>query len=127
MMQNTFSALMVQIGMPMKTVRNTNENLTVQQQEELTANKYVLRCFVVLAVLLSSAFIFNLLGIYIIDQRLMLATYLPALAVLILVLIISRFVPLYDRKTKYIILTGIILDCTIISVFVTYHAVLLSL
>ena len=113
--------------MPMKTVRNTNENLTVQQQEELTANKYVLHCFIVLAVLLSIAFVFNMLGIYIIDTKLMLACYLPALAVLILVLIISRYIPLYDRWAKYIILTGIILTCTIISIFVTYHAVLLSL
>ncbi len=111
----------------MKTGRNTKENLTVQQQEELTANKYVLHCFIVLAVLLSSAFVFNMLDIYIIDKKLMLATYLPAIAVLILVLIISRFIPLYDRRTKYIILTGVILDCTIISIFVTYHAVLLSL
>ncbi len=111
----------------MKTVRNTNENLTVQQQEELTANKYVLRCFIVLAALLSGAFVLNMLNIFIIDKKLMLCCYIPAVTIFIVVLITSQYIPLYDKKSKYFILTGIILTFTIISVFVTYHAVLLSL
>lgn len=111
----------------MKTVKNTKENLTVQQQEESTANKYVMHCFVVLAILLSIAFVLNLLGIYIIDQKLMLATYIPGVAILLLVLLISHYIPLYDRRTKYIILTGIILECTLLGIFLTYHTILLSL
>ncbi len=111
----------------MKTVKYTYENLTVQQQDELTANKYVLRCFTVLAVLLSSAFVLNMLNIFIIEKKLMLCCYIPALAVFIVVHIISKYIPLYDKKSKYFILTGIILNFTIISIFVTYHAVLLSL
>ena len=111
----------------MKTVKNTNENLTVQQQEELTANKYVLRCFIVLAALLSGAFVLNMLNIFIIEKKLMLCCYIPAVTIFLIVLIISKYIPLYDKRSKYFILTGIILTFTIISVFVTYHAVLLSL
>lgn len=113
--------------MPMKTVRNTNENLTVQQQEELTANKYVMHCFMVLAFLFTLAFVFNLLDIFIIDKKLMLTGYLLSMAVYFVMLIISHHIPLYDRRSKYFILTGIILDFTLISIFLTYHTILLSL
>lgn len=127
MTQNTFSALVGQIGMPMKTIKYTTENLTVQQQEELTANKYVMHCFMVMMLLYSLGFVLNLLDIFIIDKKLMLAGYLPSMAVYFLVLIISLYIPLYDRRTKYFILSGIILNFTLIGISLTYHTVLLSL
>ena len=111
----------------MKTVRYTKENLTVAQQEELTANKYVLHCFNVLAFLFTLTFIFNLLDIFIIDKKLMLSGYLLSMTVYFLVFFISRHIPLYDRRAKYFILSSIIVDFTLISIFLTYHTVLLSI
>ena len=118
---------MEQIGIPMKTAENTNEILTVQQQEELTANKYVLHCFDVLAFLFSIAFVLNLLDIFIIDKKLMLSGYVLSMTVYFLVFFISRHIPLYDRRAKYFILSSIIMDFTLISIFLTYHTVLLSI
>ena len=111
----------------MKTVRYTKENLTVAQQEELTANKYVLHCFNVLAFLFTLTFIFNLLDIFIIDKKLLLSGYLLSMTVYFLVFFISRHIPLYDRRAKYFILSSIIMDFTLISIFLTYHTVLLSI
>lgn len=126
-MQNTFSALYAADWILMKIRKYNPDELTVQQQEELTANRYVLRCFLTLLIIITFAFILNTLDIFIIDKKLMLSAYLPAATIYLIVLITSLYIPLYSRRTKYFILTGIILTFTIVSIFVTYHAILLSL
>ncbi len=105
---------------------NLNE-LSLQEKEELTANKYVLRCFTVLAVLLTISFVFNIFDIFIIDKKLMLFAYIPTSIIYLIVMITSMCIPLYSRRSKYFILTGIILNFTIIGIFLTYHTVLLFL
>ena len=105
---------------------NLNE-LSLQEQEELTANKYVLRCFTVLAILLTISFVFNIFDIFIIDKKLMFSAYIPSLIIYLTVIIASLYIPLYSRRSKYFILTGIILNFTIIGIFLTYHSVLLFL
>ncbi|MBR3825935.1 MAG: response regulator [Lachnospiraceae bacterium] len=105
---------------------NLNE-LSLQEQEELTANKYVLNCFTVLAILLTISFVFNIFDIFIIDKKLMFSAYIPSLIIYLTVIIASLYIPLYSRRSKYFILTGIILNFTIIGIFLTYHSVLLFL
>lgn len=112
----------------MKTVKNTKENfLSQQENEELTANKYVMHCFFVMMLLYSFTFLLNLLDVFIVDHKLMLSGYLPSMAIYFVVLIIVRFISLSDRRTKYFILFSIILVFSLISISITYHAVLLSL
>lgn len=111
----------------MKTVMNTKENLSVQHEEELTANKYVMHCFMVMMLLYSLGFFLNLFDVFIVEKKLMLAGYVPSMATYFLVLIITKFIPLSDRRSKYFILFSIILVFTLIGISLTYHTVLISL
>lgn len=113
--------------MSMKTVRTTKEELSLHQEEELTANKYVMHCFMIIMLLYTLAFILNLLNVFIVDKTLMLSGYLPSLATYLVVLVITKFIPLSDRRSKYFILFSIILMFTLIGISLTYHTVLISL
>lgn len=111
----------------MKTVINTRESLSVQHEEELTANKYVMHCFMVMMLLYSLGFFLNLFDVFIVDKKLMLAGYLPSMVTYFFVLIITKYIPLSDRRSKYFILFSIILVFTLMGISLTYHTVLISL
>ncbi|MBR4084073.1 MAG: response regulator [Lachnospiraceae bacterium] len=111
----------------MKTVIKSKEALSLQHEEELTANKYVMHCFMVMMLLYSLGFFLNLFDVFIVDSKLMLAGYLPSMATYFFVLIITKFIPLSDRRSKYFILFSIILVFTLIGISLTYHTVLISL
>ena len=71
-------------------------------------------------------FVLNLLGIFIIEMKLMLMSYIPALVIYFIVRFMSGTYSAGNRKTKYFILTAITLLFTITGVFLTYHVVLVS-
>ena len=97
------------------------------RDQEYIANNYVMKCFSVTMVVYTVAFILNLLGIFVIDQKLMLQAYFPSLFIYAVVYIVTRFVSLSSHWVKYFILFSIILFITITGVFITYHVVLVSL
>lgn len=111
----------------MQTVEHTKDKLSVQQQEELTANKYVMHCFMVMMLLYSLGFFLNLFDVFIVDKKVMLSGYLPSMATYFVALFITKFIPLSDRRSKYFILFSIILVFTLIGISLTYHTVLISL
>jgi len=96
------------------------------RNQEWIANSYVLRCFTVTMIVYTVAFILNLLGIFIIEMKLMLMSYIPALIIYFVVQFMSRKYSVSNRKTKYFILTAVTLLFTITGVFLTYHVVLVS-
>ncbi|MBP3610381.1 MAG: response regulator [Lachnospiraceae bacterium] len=97
------------------------------ENREYIANTYVMRCFNVMMVVYLITFMLNLAGIFTIEQRLMLSAFIPSLIIYIIMQVITRRICLSDRKTKYFILTSIIVVSTISGVFLTYHVILISL
>lgn len=97
------------------------------KDQEYIANVYVMKCFTVAMVVFAVAFLMNILGIFVITQNLMWRAFIPSVIIYFVVLLTSGRVPLSNRKMKYFILFSIISVFTIISVFITYHVVLVSL
>ncbi len=97
------------------------------EDKEYIANKYVIKSFFVTILIYTFVFMLNLLGIFIVDQKIMLFGYVPSVIFFGIMVLITRIVSLSDEKTKYLILFGVIFVFTIIGVSLTYHAVLLSL
>ncbi|MBQ7925808.1 MAG: response regulator [Lachnospiraceae bacterium] len=97
------------------------------EDKEYIANNYVMNCFSVTMLVYAVAFILNILGIFVIDQSLMLQAFFPSLFIYVVVFVITRFVSLSATWVKYFILSSIVLVFTITGVFITYHVVLVSL
>ncbi len=95
--------------------------------QEYIANNYVMRCFTVTMLVYTTAFILNLFGIFVIRQDLMLKAYLPSVAIYLAAWIVSRLMSHTNKIKKYIILSGSIYVFTIAGVFITYHAILVTL
>lgn len=111
----------------MKEKKPNNRILSTDiKNQEWIANSYVLRCFTVTMIVYTVTFVLNLLGIFIIEMKLMLMSYIPALVIYFIVRFMSGTYSAGNRKTKYFILTAITLLFTITGVFLTYHVVLVS-
>lgn len=94
--------------------------------KEHTANKYVLRCFSVSILIYTIAYILNLLGIFIVDQKVMGTGFWASLMVYLIAMIITRFISLSNEKSKYFVLLAVIIVYTIMGMYITYHVVLVS-
>ena len=111
----------------MKKLRKKTSMFAYSGNQEYIANTYVMRCFTVTMLVYLATFLLNLVGIFTIEQELMWKAFLPTVIVYLIVQVVSRFVSLSDRKTKYFILTSIISVFTITGVYLTYHIILISL
>lgn len=105
-------------------VKHKNDIFDYEKYQELTANKYVMRCFLVTMIIFTLAFFLNLIGVFIIEQGLMMKAYIPSCIIYLAVLVIAKLVMPQSPKLKYIILLSNILVFTIMGVFITYHVVL---
>ena len=111
----------------MKEKKPNNRILSTDiKNQEWIANSYVLRCFTVTMIVYTVTFVLNLLGIFIVEMKLMLMSYIPALVIYFIVRFMSGTYSAGNRKTKYFILTAVTLLFTITGVFLTYHVVLVS-
>lgn len=110
-----------------KREKKTKDIAIYIEDQEYIANNYVMKCFSVTMLVYTVAFILNLLGIFVIDQKLMQQAFFPSLLIYIIVFSVTRFVSLSSKWVKYFILFSIILFFTITGVFITYHVVLVSL
>lgn len=112
----------------MKKQQNAEDDILVYLEDrEYIANKYVLKCFSVVIALYFFVVILNVLGIFVVEQSLMWKSFIPSFIIYLIVQIVAKHVSLSNEMMKYFISTGIILVFTLIGVFITYHAVLLSL
>lgn len=68
-----------------------------------------------------------MLGIFIVDKALFIKASLFLFPVFAITLGITRVMSLSNRKTKYVLLFGIVAFSTILNVFLTYHAILTSI
>lgn len=112
----------------MKKLRKKNEGVSLNpENREYIANTYVMRCFTVTMIVYLVTFLLNLAGIFTIEQHLMWQAFVPSVLIYGIVLLVSRKISLSDYKTKYFILSSIIVVFTISGVFLTYHVILISL
>ena len=109
-------------------VRSKQDPLGVYlHDQEAVANRYIMKCFTVTMVVFSLTFILNLIGVFVIEQRLMLYAFFPSLLVYLIVFTVTRLVPLSRRFLKYFILSGLALFLTIIGIFLTYHVIIVPI
>ena len=95
--------------------------------QEYIANNYVMKCFTITMWVYTTAFVLNLLDIFVVQQDLMFKGYVPSMAIYIAVVIVSKCMSPSNKIKKYIILSGSIYVFTIAGVFITYHAILVTL
>lgn len=108
----------------MKKMNGNGDDISVYiEDKEYIANRYVMRCFTVIMLVYTAAFLLNLLGVFIIEQRIMLQGYIPSVVIYLITLAITHKVPLSNDKMKFYILFSIILVFTIGGVAITYHVV----
>ena len=112
----------------MKHTKVKKDEISVYiEDRESVANMYVMRCFFVMLLTFTIAFILNLAGIFVIEQKLMIRAYIPSVVIYGIVYAITRVISLSDRRTKYFILASVVTVLTIMGVYITYHVVLASL
>lgn len=104
-----------------ETKKKISENL---QSQEYTANRYVMKCFGVTMLVFALTFLLNVIGVFVIQQRLMISAFVPSVIIYLLVCAVTKFVSLSEPKIKYFILFAIALMFTVAGVFLTYHVVL---
>jgi len=105
---------------------NPNINEYINDKEYI-ANKYVIKSFVITAYIYTVVLVLNLLGIFTVNQKVMVSGYVLSFVIYVIMLLVLKKLSLDDEKTKYFILFVIVLIFTIIEVSLTYHAVLISL
>lgn len=96
------------------------------EDKEYIANKYAINCFAVSMLLYCFGYLLNLAEIFIIDRRVMNSGFFPTIAVFVIVYLITKKVSLSNTKTKYLIMSGMILSYTLLGASITYHVVLIS-
>ncbi len=97
------------------------------KDQEYIANNYVMKCFTVTMWVYTTAFVLNLLDILVVQQDLMFKGYVPSMVIYIASVIVSKCMSPSNKIKKYIILSGSIYVFTIAGVFITYHAILVTL
>lgn len=97
------------------------------EDQEYIANNYVMKCFTVTIIIYTAALILNFLGIFIIENSLMLKGYIPSLFIYFVVLAVTRYTSMSNQRVKYFILFSIISVYTIAGMFITYHVILVAL
>ena len=95
--------------------------------KEQMANRYVMHCYGVTMVVYTICIVLNLLGVFIVDKRIMITGYIPSVIVFAALFIATKFVSLSNPKLKYFILLGTIFLSTIAGATATYHTVLLPI
>ena len=105
---------------------NPNINEYINDKEYI-ANKYVIKSFAITVYIYTVVLVLNLLGIFTVNQKVMISGYVMSLAIYAIMLLVLKKLTLYNEKTKYFILFIIVFIFTIIEVSLTYHAVLISL
>lgn len=95
--------------------------------KEYIANKYVIKSFAITMYIYTIVLILNLLGIFTVNQNVMISGYVICLVIYISMLLVLKKLTLVNENTKYYILFNIVIIFAIIGVSLTYHAVLISL
>ncbi|MBQ8798313.1 MAG: response regulator [Lachnospiraceae bacterium] len=97
------------------------------EDTEAVANKYVMKCFGIMMLVFTVAFLLNLIGVFVVDQSLMQKAYFPSVVIYFIMFVVTRFVPLSNRKIKFFILLSVVTVLTVMGVYITYHVALATI
>lgn len=104
-----------------------DNKILISSNQEFLANTYVIRCFHVTMGIYLLVFLLNVAEIFIIDHSLMEKAFFSSAAIYLFMHIVLRFCSLSNWRTKYFILSCIILVFTITGVYLTYHVIFLPI
>jgi len=110
-----------------KSEKNKDDIAVYIKDREYIANKYVVKCFTVTMGIFTITFILNLIGIFVVDKAIMGNGYFLSLTMYLLVYGVSKKISLSDKKTKFVLLFGVMVVYTIMGVTLTYHTTLVAL
>ena len=112
----------------MKILQKKNDDIKKYiENQEYIANIYVMRCTTVTMLVYLLTFLLNLVGVFVIDKKLMLQGFVSALVIYGVVVLAYNTLPLTDGRMKYFMITANIFLFTVAGVFITYHVVLTPL
>lgn len=90
---------------------------------EVAANRYSLKCAVMMTVIMALTSVFDLSGIFIVEGRLVYISFALGVLCTIIIALIVHYIG--DRTiSKYLLLFWIVVYVTILGVFLTYHTLL---
>ncbi|MGN0482854.1 MAG: GGDEF domain-containing protein [Lachnospiraceae bacterium] len=94
-----------------------------RQLMEEEANQFSLKCIVFIELLHSVVWILNLLDIFIVDWKLMAQSFFLSLLVVCVAVIVCLTAGIQKAWMKYFLLFTVVLQVTIVGIFLTYHAI----
>ncbi len=95
------------------------------EDQEYTANMYVMRCTSAVMIVYTITAVLNLMGIFVVNQGLMLKGYILSMIIYAIIFVVYRKGLLAQRYIKYFMLTMNAAIFTIAGVFITYHVSLI--
>lgn len=99
----------------------------IYKELEIAANKYTMQCLMIIVLVMSVVWLFNTLGIFIVDTSLTKICFSGGTLIMFVSMLLVRFVGYSKRWIKYYLLLSLICSITLFGIFMSYHAVLLPI
>ncbi len=95
------------------------------EDREYIANKYVMKCFSVSMLIYATSFVLDMLGVFIIDKKIMTKGFIPSAIIYLIVYFLYKKTS--GPKLKYYIITSVMVVYTLMGVTATYHVALVAI
>lgn len=96
----------------------------MEMNAEVTANRYTLKCMHVTLGMLTVVWVLSILNIFTINSQVMTLTYVLALIIFVIGIVVCKVFGIAKSWMKYYLITWVSLTLTVITTLLTYHAVL---
>lgn len=103
------------------------ENAQIYKELETAANQFTLKCITWTAVVMFFVWICNIVGIFIVDPKLMGIASSASICIVIAARIICKIAGLSKPWVKYLLLLASVVSTSVVCIFLTYHALLLCI
>ena len=97
---------------------------TYYEQKDKMQNIFSIRCIIIIFLLYSFTLFLNLIGVFIVDTRIFVTSYVEMSAVLLIYLALLVYIGLEKPVTKYLNITVIAVMVTVAGSALTYHTVI---
>ena len=97
---------------------------TYYEQKDKMQNIFSIRCIIIIFLLYSFTLFLNLIGVFIVDTRIFVTSYVEMIAVLLIYLALLVYIGLEKPVTKYLNITVIAVMVTVAGSALTYHTVI---
>lgn len=107
--------------------KNGKDNMYINSYEnskEVIANRYALKCLTCSMIIVFIILILNLIDVFVVDKNVTVKCFILCFFVYCIVMIVAGLGNLSNEWVKYFILFGMVVWITIVSLSLTYHALL---